>query len=34
VAGEELGFVGGGEIAIVGDALIKIMSHEIEDVFL
>ncbi len=34
VAGEQLGFVGGGEVAVVGHALVKVVSDEVEDVFL
>jgi hypothetical protein len=34
VAAEQPGLVGGGEIAIVGNALVKIVGNEIEYVFL
>jgi len=34
VTAEQLGFVGGGQIAIVGHALIEIVGDEVEDVFL
>ena len=33
VAGEQLGFVGGGEVAVVGHALVEVVRDEVEDVF-
>ena len=33
VAREQLGFIGRGQIAVAGNALIKIVGHEVEDVF-
>ena len=34
VAGEQLGLVGGGQIAVVGNALVEVVRDEVEDVFL